>query len=96
MLIASARTWTLADSTPARTSSNSASGAHSAVANVSLTPFVPPQVTELISVSQSGSPARSLMCSTVNAVRPMLTVAFSLSTRAIVGNVREPGFAQAS
>src|ERR1035437_2491643 len=54
MLIASARTWTAAELTPALSSSNSASGAHSAVANVLLTPFRPPQVTELISVTRTG------------------------------------------
>jgi hypothetical protein len=47
----------LTPSMPARSSSNSASGAHSAVANVSLTAGSPPQATEFSSVRRNGSPA---------------------------------------
>src|ERR1035438_9563719 len=95
MLIAFARTWTAAELTPALSSSNSASGAHSAVANVLLTPFRPPQVTELISVRRTGRPARLALRTAPLAVLAIPAVALSLSTRAMVGNVFDPWCEQA-
>src|ERR1019366_8119821 len=95
MLIAFARTWTAAELAPALSSSNSASGAHSAVANVLVTPFRPPQVTELISVRRTGKPARLAVLTAPPIVLAIPAVAFSLSTRAIVGNVLVPGCEQA-
>ncbi len=63
-LIAYSRTCRLTPSTPARISVNSASGAHSAVANVLLTPGLPPHVTELSSVRRNFKPAA---CATATA-----------------------------
>src|ERR1035437_3632729 len=84
MLIASARTWTAAELTPALSSSNSASGAHSAVANVLLTPFRPPQVTELISVRRTGRPARL-------ALRTAPSAGFSYPGGGLCSPCRAPG-----
>ena len=95
MLIASARTWTATELAPALSSSNSASGAHSAVANVLLTPLRPPQVTELISVRRTGKPARLAALTAHRIVLAIPAVALSLSTRAIVGNVLVLGREQA-
>src|SRR5258708_22792889 len=86
-LLASARTCTLTDETPARRSSNRASGAHRPVANVLLTPLTPPQVTELSSDTRTGSRARWAASTAPTTVRAMPAVARSLSTRAMVGYV---------
>jgi len=62
---------------------------------VLLTPFRPPQVTELISVRRTGKPARLAVLIAPPIVLAIPAAAFSLSTRAIVGNVLVPGCEQA-
>src|SRR3974377_1443409 len=94
LLTASARTCTAPPITPARISSNRASGAHSAVANVLETPDSPPQVTELSSVRRTWSPARAAIRTTRGTVPAIPGVPFQLRILEIVGYRGEPRWAQ--
>src|SRR5436305_9276737 len=84
-LIASARTCRFAPSARARTAVNRASGAHRAVAKVLLTPGLPPQVTELNSVSRNARPESWAAPTAEEMLVANTEVARRLSSRGTVG-----------
>src|SRR5947199_6268569 len=92
---ANTRAWRLTATAPTLTNSNTASGAHRAVANRLETWSRPPQVIELISVSRTGRCALRATFSAGLIESAIPTVAASLRIRPIVGYVGAVGPEQA-